>query len=242
MLVFISVGYVWILFISFFFDPKVRGFSQYPWARTIYRLIAFSTAKMSVAVALAMIGALVSKCALIPVLGLEGFRFDWTSLWKGLIAALGFWALHTVCAFILRPFGSRSLEQKSAGRPEETVMSMLPERWLPLLGTFALISLEAGMLEEFFFRGIMQSNLYGTISPALAAVLAALLFAIAHFYQRTRGMAETFVLGLWLGLAYVATGNLFVPVFGHAMGNFLCMVVGAREMVARRKTLRVPSE
>ena len=241
-LVSILLGYLWILSVSFFFDPKVRGFSKYAWARSIYHLIGLSAVKMCVAVGLTIIGALLSKCTLIPVLGLAGFRFDWTSTWKGLIAALGFWTLHTICAVILRGFGSRSLEQKSVGRPEETVVSMLPGRWLPLLGTFALISLEAGMLEEFFFRGIMQSNFYDTVSPVLAAVLVALLFGIAHFYQRMRGMVETFILGLWLGFAFVAAENLFVPVFGHVMGNFLCMVVGAREMVARRKTLRVSSE
>ena len=54
-------------------------------------------------------------------------------------------------------------------------------------------------------------------SWALAAGLAALLFALAHF--NLASALPLFVLALGLSLAYVASGSLWVPILMHALFN-----------------------
>jgi len=76
--------------------------------------------------------------------------------------------------------------------------------------------------EELVFRGVVLAGLLqGARVPAWAAVLlAALLFGLAHYLpdRRLRPVALWAVLeGTLLGVAYVVTGSLLVPVVSHAL-------------------------
>ena len=95
----------------------------------------------------------------------------------------------------------------------------------------ALSSLTVVSVEEPFFRGIvLQYLLFAApptaavalkVSPWLAIPLSAVLFSAAHFIRKVStywpsvGLA---VLGLWLGVAYYKTGNLWLSMGLHSGG------------------------
>lgn len=105
--------------------------------------------------------------------------------------------------------------------------SLLPEsasdvRW------FAAISVGGGFAEELVYRGFMFDYL-GVHAPQLGTVglvlVTSMIFGAGHLYQGWRGVVATGVAGLILAVAYVATGNLVLPIVLHAIGNLRGVVI-----------------
>ena len=107
----------------------------------------------------------------------------------------------------------------------------------------AWLALEAGVVEEFFFRVLLQSRLSAALRSELGGiVLMSLLFGLAHapgLYLRT-GMTQealpahppllmavgysvviTSVAGFFLGVLWARTRNFVLVVLIHAVGDLL---------------------
>ena len=80
----------------------------------------------------------------------------------------------------------------------------------------------APLVEEYFFRGIMQAGLRNHIGPGLAIVCIALLFSLLHGNVVDR--PALFAMSLLLGYIYERTGNLAAPVTMHALNNGASMI------------------
>ena len=96
-----------------------------------------------------------------------------------------------------------------------SVIDMLPRtaleyRW------FQAVSVTAGICEELVFRGFMVWYLAHWMSPWLAAIVAAVGFGAAHFYQGLAGVVKTGITGLIMGLLFVGSGSLLWPMILHA--------------------------
>jgi membrane protease YdiL (CAAX protease family) len=91
------------------------------------------------------------------------------------------------------------------------------------LGQIALISVAAGLSEEALFRGLIQGGLSKAIGLEAALLLASVLFGMAHLITWTYGILAT-VIGAYLGLLWIWTGNLFAPITTHALYDFLALV------------------
>ncbi len=109
--------------------------------------------------------------------------------------------------------------------------------------TFVWLTLEAGIVEEFFFRVLLQTRLSGVIQSELGAiVLMSIIFGLAHapgLYLRTgltqEGLSPhpsllmavgysvviTSVAGFFLGVLWARTRNFAVVVVIHTMGDLL---------------------
>lgn len=109
--------------------------------------------------------------------------------------------------------------------------------------SFAWLMIEAGVVEEFFFRVLLQERLAGVLrSPWGGLVMAAVLFGLVHapgFYLRPAATQEalgahpsvlmavgyslvlTSLAGLFLGVLWMRTKNFAVLVIVHAAGDFL---------------------
>jgi membrane protease YdiL (CAAX protease family) len=82
----------------------------------------------------------------------------------------------------------------------------------------------APLMEEFFFRGFLQTFFRQQMADRRMAVfLAAGAFALVHF-GNWDSMPPLFVLGLGLGWAYEKTGRLAAPVIGHVLFNGMTML------------------
>jgi membrane protease YdiL (CAAX protease family) len=118
--------------------------------------------------------------------------------------------------------------------------------WKVIVGVplaFLWLALEVGLVEEFFFRVLLQSRLAAwTKSETAGIVLMALLFGLAHapgLYLRTGQTQEglgahpsllaavaysvvyTSVAGLFLGVLWARTRNLILLVAVHAAGDLV---------------------
>ncbi|MFJ6003809.1 lysostaphin resistance A-like protein [Arthrobacter sp. NPDC092385] len=103
-----------------------------------------------------------------------------------------------------------------------------------LFGAFASNSMQNGFLEEFLFRGLLQTRLRLLAGPGWALVLQALVFGLWHLgagYTNTGhagllpAIAVTIVqqslLGLGLGILFERTRNLLAPSVVHIALNSL---------------------
>jgi len=109
--------------------------------------------------------------------------------------------------------------------------------------TFVWLALEAGIVEEFFFRVLLQTRLAAVLRSELGAIgLMSVIFGLAHapgLYLRTGLTQEglpphpsllmavgysiviTSVAGFFLGVLWARTRNFAVVVVVHAMGDLL---------------------
>ena len=145
-----------------------------------------------------------------------------------------------------------------AARKEDEVLTvgdikaMLPRNRQELrLG--ALLSLNAGVVEELTFRLALPAAIYGASGSALAAVLGSvLLFGALHLYQGPAGVIGTTVVGAIMMALYVISGTIVVPIVLHAVFDLRSLVlipvaiyrvhrVNGREQPLIRK-LEVPAD
>jgi membrane protease YdiL (CAAX protease family) len=111
---------------------------------------------------------------------------------------------------------------------------------LPLL--YAWLFIEVGLIEEFFFRAVLQSRIAVLLkSPVAGIVISGLIFGLAHapgLYLRgadSEGITEQMpfifwaaytisamsVAGIFLGIVWQRTKNLYLVMALHAMVDLL---------------------
>jgi hypothetical protein len=100
------------------------------------------------------------------------------------------------------------------------------------LGQLALVSLCAGIGEELLFRAVIQGGLTLVAGVPFAVVVASCLFGLCHAV--THGYAVIAALiGIYLGLLWVWSGNLLVPIVAHVVYDFAALVYFLRIRSAR---------
>ncbi len=86
-----------------------------------------------------------------------------------------------------------------------------------------LLSLCTGVAEEALFRGAIQGSLAERVGAAPALLLASLAFGAAHMITWTYAITAA-VIGAYLGLLWIWTGNLLSPMMAHALYDFAALV------------------
>jgi membrane protease YdiL (CAAX protease family) len=138
------------------------------------------------------------------------------------------------------------LMQSFLGRGLHDIRAAHPPAWALFVAapiSFFWLMLEVGVVEEFFFRVLLQERLAEYLrSPWGGLVIAALLFGLVHapgFYLRPAGTFEALgehptiafavgysivlssLAGLFLGVLWMRTKNFAVMVIAHAATDFL---------------------
>lgn len=101
----------------------------------------------------------------------------------------------------------------------------------PALAILALVSIVivAPIVEEFLFRGALQTYLKRRMSPKAAILVASLCFGLFHFsFEQGIGnislIASLFVFGSFLGYVYEKQGSLYASIGLHLVFNFVSSV------------------
>lgn len=160
---------------------------------------------------------------LVEVPALDRFSFDLAGLGWGLLATPPLLA-----AFFLasrHPVG-----------PLRSIARFTDETLRPLASTCSLvdllgISVLAGFAEELFFRGVAQEAFrVGLLEPlgpagslAVALGVSACLFGIMHAVTPGYALFAA-IMGVYFGLTYHLTGNLFSVMVAHALYDFVALV------------------
>lgn len=138
------------------------------------------------------------------------------------------------------------LMQSFLGRGLHDIRSAHFPVWVIALAaplSFAWLVIEVGVVEEFFFRVLLQEHFAALLRSSWGGlVLAALLFGLVHapgFYLRTAATQEslgphpsllmavgysivmTSLAALFVGILWMRTRNFAVVVIVHAAGDFL---------------------
>jgi membrane protease YdiL (CAAX protease family) len=111
---------------------------------------------------------------------------------------------------------------------QRTVQEMLLP-WLRhwTIAEMAVISLAAGLGEEMLFRGLLQSSLTDQLGgPAgllIGVLLASAAFGICHWVTTSYAVLAG-LMGVYLGMLLVLTGNLLTPIATHAVYDFVALI------------------
>ncbi len=84
---------------------------------------------------------------------------------------------------------------------------------------WVVVAISAGICEEIVFRGWLLSTLHDQIGLTGKALLlaGALIFGLAHAYQKISGVIITAFAGAFFCVIYVKTGSLLIPILLHAL-------------------------
>lgn len=187
---------------------------------------------------------------LVPVVGLVLVRRRGPALrtlWRstgltrtGLVPAIRLAAL--IGLFSVPLLALVSPQQRAALR-----MFLQQPTWavVAFLVSFTLALLTAGFVEEFFFRGLVQSRAAAYLGSEWRGILvASFLFGLFHLpmyyystFEPTHGnwvwalsscIAELGMVGLLLGVLWARTHNLAASILVHALINALAMMASLR--------------
>ena len=84
------------------------------------------------------------------------------------------------------------------------------------------ISILAGVSEELFFRGWMQTMLANLFGPLAGIIITSLLFGLAHYLSKEYAI-YAFVTGIYLGVIFHLTGNLYILMTIHAVYDLIAL-------------------
>ena len=118
--------------------------------------------------------------------------------------------------------------ERTRWRPITQLREELEEKVIPIFANCKLIDLGviaflAGAGEEVFFRGWMQGALTNRMGVWAGILIASLIFGLAH-YLSTIYFIYAFITGIYLGVIYYATGNLYAVMMIHALYDFIALI------------------
>lgn len=117
---------------------------------------------------------------------------------------------------------------RSNWEPMIRFRSEIDEKVIPIfantrLPDLAVIALFAGVGEELFFRGWLQSVLINRFEVWLGILIASAIFGLLHYLSSTYAIYAGLI-GLYLGLIYQVSGNLYIVMAIHALYDFIALV------------------
>lgn len=110
--------------------------------------------------------------------------------------------------------------------PPEFIVEMVADVFMPkgrFFSLFFTLVVVAPVTEELLFRGIILRGFLGRFKPWMAIFLSAMLFAVMH--MNPWQTLPPFVLGVIFGWFYLRTGSLWPCIVGHALNNFLFLIL-----------------
>lgn len=114
-------------------------------------------------------------------------------------------------------------QEASAQAMTEQMLQM--SNGVDLIIMILIVGVLTGIGEEFVFRGVLQRLFLEKFrNPHTAVWVTAVIFSAVHF--QFYGFVPRMLLGAFFGYLLVWSGNIWLPIFAHALNNSLS-VVGA---------------
>ncbi len=153
-------------------------------------------------------------------------RPDGKTLAGGLISGIGLYVVNTVLGLIsvwvaLEVLGSAMVQNLTMFERAGVEALLASNKPLAFFGIVFLLTLVAPIGEELFFRGLLVDLWKDRMGTKRAIFLAALVFALLHFYVLQ--FIPVLIAGILLGILFVRSENVFVPIIAHATVNSLVL-------------------
>lgn len=158
----------------------------------------------------------------VTYLGFKGqsrpVTFMWTILLMGLVMVLG--GSLTTLNQLIPVSGTMKVyfkELEDAYMQQIEVMSQINSP-LEFIVSLLIMALLPAVVEEVFFRGGFQNMMQRATGKVwVSVIVTALLFSAIHF--SFYGFLGRAVMGVFLGLMFAKSGNLWVPIMAHFFNN-----------------------
>lgn len=111
---------------------------------------------------------------------------------------------------------------KPQSNPLEVALTQnLQGNWTLLTWALLGVSFGAGFVEETFFRGFLLKQFAGRGMERLGLVLTSVLFGLVHYNPKGSWVGPLLLIfvGLYFGLSYLKTENIWVPITAHVTYN-----------------------
>lgn len=140
--------------------------------------------------------------------------------------AIGVPAALLVALIVLTVLGIRATQRSDEGLQSiGDIQSMLPRNRQELSLT-AVMSVNAGIVEELLFRLALPALVFGATGNAVVAIVAPLLlFGLLHAYQGVAGVIGTAIVGGIMMAIYLWTGSIVWPIILHALFDLRTLVL-----------------
>jgi membrane protease YdiL (CAAX protease family) len=150
--------------------------------------------------------------------------------WRSLLAGTGGlvpgFATGLAIAVVGGTIAAVALARRSESVPTIGDIGALLPRNRPELVLGAVLSVNAGVVEELLFRLAVPALVFGATGSASAAVVGSvLLFGSLHFYQGWPGIVGATVIGAMLMVLYLATGSILAAIVAHALIDLRSLVL-----------------
>jgi membrane protease YdiL (CAAX protease family) len=100
--------------------------------------------------------------------------------------------------------------------------SIVPESGILYFAVIIYFALSAGLVEEFLFRGLLYRAFSGfRHSLGLFLVISPILFSLVHWEDGLANLASTYIVGVFMAIAYLGLRNLWPLVIGHIFTNLV---------------------
>jgi len=131
----------------------------------------------------------------------------------------------SITLIVLTILGVRAAREEQDIPTLGDIASMLPRNRQELrLG--ALLSINAGVLEELLFRLALPTLIFGASGSALGAVIGSILFFGAlHLYQGVPGIIGTSIIGAIFMFIFAVSGMIWIPIVLHAIFDLRSLVL-----------------
>ncbi len=134
------------------------------------------------------------------------------------------WGLAATVPMLLILFGMRRVNRGPIGQLNQVVDSLVA----PLFSRCSVlqllvISVIAGIGEEFLFRGVVQPLLIAVLTAVGGILMTSVIFGLLHAVTWMYAVLATGV-SIYLGWLALATDNLLGPIIAHSLYDFLALV------------------
>ncbi|MGV8885429.1 MAG: CPBP family intramembrane glutamic endopeptidase [Microbacteriaceae bacterium] len=169
----------------------------------------------------------------IPLLLADVNRWGWVAAARGSFASSGLGlgilvgvVVSLIGGAVLGIYAARPKTDEAAEVPAlGDVQALLPRNRAELRWGAAL-SLNAGLVEELMFRLALPAAIYGiTVNAAVAIAASLAVFGLLHVYQGVVGILASTLIGAFLMMVYLATGNIFIAIIVHALFDLRSLVL-----------------
>lgn len=150
------------------------------------------------------------------------YRFDKLSAYRiflGIVMGIGCVFLSQLILLVSESIGIINLDNLESY--EQLITSMIDQSpvWLILL----TVGIVAPIAEELLFRGLIFHLFNRHLNVKVALIIQGLLFGAFHL-NLVQGVYAS-VLGIVLGMAYLMTGSLWIPILMHIVNNSVALLL-----------------
>lgn len=97
-----------------------------------------------------------------------------------------------------------------------------PAKSFAFIFTFLGIVVISPICEELIFRGMILNKLQIIVPKVFALIISSLLFASLHSFG---SIFSAFIFALCMGVLYMKTDNIIVPILAHFLNNIIAEVI-----------------